>query len=52
LAFEAPENNKNKFEYKIEYNYENEDAPYGIAENFLNYPQKRMETINEHEEVE
>jgi hypothetical protein len=50
LSYEAQGNNRNKFEYKIQYNYDNEEAPCGIAESFLNFPQKPVETIIEHEE--
>ena len=30
-------NNRNKMEYKIEYNYANEDVPCVMGENYMNF---------------
>ncbi len=46
LSYEAPVNNKNKFEYKIEYNYVNEDLPREMGESYLNFHERGNENLN------
>lgn len=44
--YEGVMNNRNKMEYKIEYNYVNEDVPGVMGESYMNFHDRGEENIN------